>query len=102
MKPKFILRVTANANSIYSTPNVTDISTILNSKISSPISMKRKDSQMYWKEKASNWKEKCFSLQTMITDLHKKSINLNEIPGLLTIQKIKSTQSNGMHKATTR
>ena len=38
----------------------------------------------------------------MITDLHQKSINLNEIPGLLTIQKIKSTQSNGMHKATTR
>ena len=50
------------------TPNVTDISTILNSKISSSISMKRKDSKMYWKEKASNWKEKCFSLQTMITD----------------------------------
>ena len=47
--------------------------------------MKRKDSQMYWKEKALNWKEKCFSLQTMITDLHEKSINLNEIPGLLTI-----------------
>ena len=83
-------------------PNVTDISAILNSKISSPLSMKPKDSQMYWKEKASNWKEKCFSLQTMITDLHEKSINLNETLGLLTIQKIKSTQSNGMHKATTR
>ena len=67
------------------TPNVTNISTILNSKISSPISMKRKDSQMYWKEKALNWKEKRFSLQTMITDLYEKSINLNEIPGLLTI-----------------
>ena len=38
----------------------------------------------------------------MITDLHEKSINFNEIPGLLTIQKIKSTQSNCMHKATTR
>ena len=83
-------------------PNVTDISTILNSKISSPISMKRKGSPMYWKKKASKWKEKCFSLQTIITDKHEKSISLNEIPDLLTIQKIKSTQSNGTHKATTR
>lgn len=39
---------------------------------------------------------------TIITDLHEKSINLNEIPGLLIIQKIKSTKSNDMQKATTR
>nr|XP_047146429.1 uncharacterized protein LOC100212312 [Hydra vulgaris] len=83
-------------------PNVTDISTILNSKLSSPISIKRKDSQIYWREKASNWKDKCLSLQAMITDLDEKSINLNDIPGLLTIQKAKSTQSIIMHKETTR
>ena len=42
--------------------DASDMQSVLNSTLNSPISLKRKDSQMYWKEKATNWKDKCESL----------------------------------------
>lgn len=40
------------------------------------------------KNTAVYWKAKYMAAQALIEDVHEKSINLNEIPGLLTIKKI--------------
>ena len=60
---------------------------------------KRKDSQSYWKEKAEGYRKQCISMKRMIGDLHEKSIDLTEIPNLLTVQKVKPKNPG---KATTR
>ena len=39
------------------------------------------------------WKEKYESAQALIRELHKKSIQLEDIPGLMTLRKVKPTLS---------
>jgi len=47
---------------------------------------KRRGSALYWKEKFE-------SAQSLINELHEKSIQLEEIPGFMTIRKVKPNLS---------
>ena len=52
--------------------DISNVSSVIENPLESPVSSRRENSQLFWKEKALAWKTKANSLQSMISELHKK------------------------------
>ncbi|XP_047127882.1 uncharacterized protein LOC124808783 [Hydra vulgaris] len=81
----------ARAALFIGTPKGVTLSTTIHGRYTINSPYKRKNSAQYWKKKFER-------LQELIQELSEKSIQLEEIPGLLTVQKVKPKIS----KLTTR